>query len=51
MARTKQKAKKSTGSKASVKESPTKAARAAAPAVGGIKKLHQYHPGTVAVSW
>jgi histone H3 len=51
MARTKQTAKKSTGGKASVKESATKAARAEAPKAGGIKKPHQYHPGTVAVSW
>jgi 3-methyladenine DNA glycosylase AlkC len=51
MARMKQTAKKSTGSKASVKQLATKAARVAVPAAGGIKKLHQYHPGTVAVSW
>jgi histone H3 len=51
MARTKQTAKKSTGSKASVKQLATKAARVAAPLAGGIKKPHQYHPGTVAVSW
>jgi histone H3 len=37
MARTKQTAKKSTGSKASVKELTTKAARAAAPKAGGAK--------------
>jgi histone H3 len=36
----KQTAKKSTGSKASVKQSATKAARAAAPSAEGIKKLH-----------
>jgi hypothetical protein len=40
MARMKQTAKKSTGSKASVKELTTKAARAAAPKAWGIKKLH-----------
>jgi histone H3 len=51
MARTKQTAKKSTGGKDSVKELATKAARAAAPKAGGIKKLHRYRPGTVAVSW
>jgi histone H3 len=50
MARMKQTAKKSTGGKASVKQMATKAARVAAPAAGGIKKPHQYHPGTVAVS-
>jgi histone H3 len=44
-------AKKSTGSKASVKQLATKAARVAMPAAGGIKKPHRYHPGTVAVSW
>jgi histone H3 len=37
MARTKQMAKKSTGSKASRKQLATKAARAAAPAAGGSK--------------
>jgi histone H3 len=50
MARKKQTAKKSTGGEASAKELATKAARAAMPAQGGIKKLHRYHPGTVAVS-
>jgi histone H3 len=50
MARTKQTAKTSTSCKASVKQLPTKAARAAMPSAGGIKKLHQYHPGTVALS-
>jgi hypothetical protein len=50
MARTKQTAKKSTSCKASVKQLPTKAARAAMPSAGGIKKLHQYHPGAVALS-
>ncbi len=51
MARTKQTTNKSIGSKASVKQLATKAARAAAPSSGGIKKPHQYHPGTVVVSW
>jgi histone H3 len=51
MARTKQTAKKSTGSKASVKELATMAARAAAPKAEGIKMQHRYHLGTVAVSW
>jgi histone H3 len=51
MVRTKQTAKKSTGSNASVRQSATKAARASVPTAGGIKKLHRYHPGTVAVSW
>jgi histone H3 len=37
MARTKQTAKKSTGSKASVKQLATKAARVAVPAQGGSK--------------
>jgi histone H3 len=50
MARMEQTAKKSTGGKASVKELATKAARAAAPKARGIKKPHQHHPGTVAVS-
>jgi histone H3 len=50
MARTKQIAKKLTGSKALVKQLATKVARVAAPSRGGIKKPHQYHPGTVAVS-
>jgi histone H3 len=50
MAKMKQMAMKLTGSKASRKELVTKAARVAAPRAGGIKKLHRYHPGTVAVS-
>jgi hypothetical protein len=40
MARMKQKAMKSTGSKASRMEVVTKAARVVAPRAGGIKKLH-----------
>jgi histone H3 len=50
MARMKQMARKSTGCKAHRMELVTKAARAAAPTAGRIKKPHQYHPGTVAVS-
>ena len=49
MARTKQTARKSTGSKAPRKQVPTKAARKTAPAMGGIKKPHRYRPGTVAL--
>jgi histone H3 len=41
MARTKQTAKKSTGSNTLVKQLATKAARAVVPLAGGIKKLHQ----------
>ena len=50
MARMKQMARKSTGGKAHRMELVTKAAPAAAPTAGRIKKPHQYHPGTVAVS-
>ncbi len=49
MARVKQTARKSTGGKASRKQLATKAARKAAPPVGGCKKPHCYHPGTVAL--
>ena len=49
MARTKQTACKSTGGKALRKQLATKAARKAAPAIGGCKKPHCYHPGTVAL--
>jgi histone H3 len=49
MARTKQTARKSTGGKAPRKMLATKAARKSAPAPGGIKKPHRYHPGTVAL--
>ena len=49
MARTKQTARKSTGGKAPRKRLATKAARRSAPATGGIKKPHRYHPGTVAL--
>ena len=52
MARCKQTARKSTGGKAPRVQLSTKAARAArrnAPLVGGVKKPHRYHPGTVAL--
>ena len=49
MARTKQTARKSTGSKAPRKQLATKAARKSAPATGGVKKPHRYRPGTVAL--
>jgi hypothetical protein len=50
MARTKQTARRSTGSKAPLKQLATKAARKAMPNAGGVKKPHRYRPGTVAVS-
>ena len=52
MARTKQTARKNTSqaSKAPRKEiKVSKAARKTAPALGGVKKPHRYHPGTVAL--
>ena len=49
MARTKQTARKSTGGKAPQKQLATQAAWRLAPATGGIKKPHHYHPGTVAL--
>ena len=49
MARTKQTARKSTGSKAPRKQLATKAARKSAPSSAGIKKPHRYRPGTVAL--
>ncbi len=52
MARCKQTAQKSTRGKAPHVKLATKAARAArmnALAVGGVKKLHRYRPGTVAL--
>jgi histone H3 len=49
MARTKQTARKSTGGKAPRKQLATKVARKSAPATGGVKKPHRYHPGTVAL--
>jgi hypothetical protein len=50
MAWTKQMARRSSGGKAPRKELATKAARKAMPSAGGVKKPHQYRPGTVAVS-
>ncbi|PKU60783.1 Histone H3.2 [Dendrobium catenatum] len=47
MARTKQTARKSTGSKAPRKQLATKAARKSAPATGGVKKPHRFHPKIV----
>ena len=49
MARVKQTARKSTGGKIPRKQLATKAARKAAPVIGGCKKPHRYHPGTVAL--
>ena len=49
MACTKQTACKYTGCKAPQKQLETKVARKCAPATGGIKKPHCYHPGTVAL--
>ena len=49
MARTKQTASRSTGGKAPRKQLATLAARKTAPQVGGVKKAHQYRPGTVAL--
>lgn len=41
--------KKSTGGKAPRKQLATKAARKSAPVTGGVKKPHQYRPGTIAL--
>ena len=49
MAHVKQTACKSTGGKAPQKQLVTKAAHKAAPPIGGCKKPHRYHPGTVAL--
>ncbi len=49
MARTKQTARKNTGAKAPRKMLANKAARKNAPATGGIKKVHRFRPGTVAL--
>ena len=49
MARTKQTARKQTGSKAPRKQLGNKAARKSAPVSGGLKKPHRYRPGTVAL--
>ncbi|VCW97924.1 unnamed protein product [Gulo gulo] len=49
MACTKQTACKSTSGKAWRNQLATKAAPKSAPSTGGVKKLHQYRPGTVAI--
>ena len=49
MARTKQTARKQTGSKAPRKQLGNKAARKSAPVTAGVKKPHRYRPGTVAL--
>lgn len=49
MARTKQTARKQTGTKAPRKQLGNKAARKSAPVTGGVKKPHRYKPGTVAL--
>ncbi len=55
MARTKQTARKlkdgvrTTGGKAPRSQLATKAARKSAPASGGVRRQHRYHPGTVAL--
>ena len=49
MARTKQTARKSTAGKVPRKQLATKAAKAAAPKTGGVKKPYRYRPGTVAI--
>ena len=46
-ARTKQKARESTGRKAPRKRHATKAARKSSPAIDCVKKPHHYRPGTV----
>ena len=48
MARTKQTARKSTGGKLPRKQLATKAARKSR-GWGGIKKMHRYRPGTIAL--
>ena len=50
MARTKQTARKNTGTKAPRTQPSSKAARKSAPiSSGGIKKPHRFKPGTVAL--
>mmetsp|Transcript_75980 Transcript_75980/g.235277 ORF Transcript_75980/g.235277 Transcript_75980/m.235277 type:complete len:137 (-) Transcript_75980:67-477(-) len=49
MARTKQTARMSTGSKAPRQVLAAKAVQKQAPLLGGIKKQHRYKPGTVAL--
>eukprot|EP00804_Cyclotella_cryptica_P004575 CCRYP_006911-RA/>CCRYP_006911-RA protein AED:0.21 eAED:0.21 QI:0/-1/0/1/-1/1/1/0/82 len=49
MAHMKHTARKSIASKAPPNQLATKAAHTSAPAAGGVKELHRYHPGTVAL--
>lgn len=52
MARTKQSARKTTGSKTPRKQivaKPTNFAKKSVPAIGDIKKPHKFRPGTVAL--
>lgn len=49
MARTKQTAQKSTGGKAPRKQLAAVAARRSGPATGGVKRVHRFRPGTVAL--
>ena len=49
MARTKLTARKSTGQKAPRKQLASKSARKTAPSTGGVKKVHRFRPGTVAL--
>ena len=49
MARTKQTARKTTGTKVPRKHLVAKAARKSAPIAGGVKKPHKFRPGTVAL--
>ena len=49
MARTKQTARKNVGAKAPRKHVASKVARKTAPTVGGVKKVHRFRPGTVAL--
>lgn len=49
MARTKQSARKSIAGKVPRKHLATEAAKKSAPTAGGVKKLHRYRPGTVAL--
>lgn len=49
MARTKQTARHSTGGKAPRKQLAAKAGRQSAPSTGGVKRVHRFRPGTVAL--
>ncbi|XP_062950826.1 histone H3.1-like [Cynocephalus volans] len=49
MARTKQRARKSTGGKAPRKQLAAKVARKSAPATGGVMKPYRFRPGSVAL--